>query len=176
VAYDAERILRAIQTLLQDELAGALDAVEALWMGIEPIALADPTAIDLGYKPVILELPSSSYPIISIFGMERSPETAQAGQWKTVELRYSVRLEYVVAGGDAATASLASHRYAEAIVSVLQSQRDFEGYSQMFWEPTVRLTEVGRHPVNGMTGDMFDDAEVDYIRLGAIDLVLEGQS
>lgn len=173
MAYDGERIIKAIQTLINANVSDELDAVEVLWSE-DQIALDDPVDVALGYKPTILELPSTGYPIVSIFGYQRNPRDAQAGRIGTEDVTHDVRIEFAVVADDETTAAKISHRYAEALIRVLQSQRIFDGYAQDHHEPTVTLAAITRHSSGGTTGDMFSTTDVDYIRLGEIALSLTG--
>ena len=174
MAYDNERILKAVLTLLQANLADELDAVEALWQATDPVTLPDPVTWFEGHKPTVLELPSMSFPFVAVLVPNRTPEEGQAGRWGYEETLHDVMIHFFVVAADEATVAKIAYRYAEAIIRVLQSQRVIGEYAQRHYEPAVSLSVASRHTVGGTSGDAFSEEEVDYIRMGEVATTLEG--
>lgn len=172
MAYDAERVMKGIKNLLQAELPGALDAVEALWQSEDPYALPDPATWHEGFKAYILEVPSDEFPFVSILVPNRKPVTKQAGRWGQQDVVHEAGVHCFVVADTQENVSKLAHRYAEALTRVFQSQRVIAGHGQTNYEPEVAISEVVRHPKGGVTGDLFDAADTDYIRVVVVTLDL----
>lgn len=174
MAYENEAVMRAIQTLLEDELTDALDVVEASWQAVDPVALPDPVAYHPGYKLTILELPSTSFPFVSILAPNRSPFESQAGRLGQEDVRIEAALHVFVIADDEATVTKLAHRYAEALVNVFQANQVIAAHAQRHWEPAVRVGVTERHAKGGTSGDLFDPESTDFIRIVEIQLDLVG--
>jgi hypothetical protein len=174
MAYDSERILKAVKALLQTNLPDELDAVEALWQATDPVTLPEPVTWFEGHKPTVLELPSTSFPFVAVLVPNRTSEEGQAGRWGYEEVLHEAAIHYFVVAATEEIVGKIAHRYAEAIVRVLQAQKVIAQYGQRHYEPAVSLSVASRHTIGGTTGDAFDESEVDYIRMGEVATTLEG--
>jgi len=174
MAYENEAVMRAIQALLEDELEAALDAVEAAWQATDPLALPDPVAYHLGYKLTILELPSTSFPFIAIMAPNRFPFEDQAGRLGQEDVTVEAALHVFVIADDEATVTKLAHRYAKALVNIFQDNQVISGHEQRHWEPSVRVGVTERHAKGGTSGDLFDPADTDFIRIVEVQLELVG--
>jgi hypothetical protein len=173
MSYDAERVGAALKTRLEDELPDALDAVEALWADSDPVTLPDPVTWFEGHKPTVLEMESSEFPFVAVIAAEATPQE-RPSRWGYQEEMLMGFVDYFVVAADEATVNKITHRYAEAILSVLQEERFiYEGYGQQDYRPRVRLSEASRHAKTA-NADMFKDADVDFIQMGRVEVVLEG--
>lgn len=171
MAYDAERVGQGLLDLLEDELADALDAVEVLWSA-DPVTLPDSETWHFGHKPTVLELESSSFPFVSAIAIGTTPED-RPSRWGYQEETIPVYVDYFVVADTESVVNKRAHRYAEAIVSVLQAQRVIEGYQQQDYRPGVNLSEASRH-AKTEDADMFNDDDVDFIQGGRVSVVFEG--
>jgi len=171
MAYDSEKVGKALKAQLQAELPDTLDAVEAEWAGEDPVTLPDPVTWFEGHKPTVLELESAAFPFVAVLVPERAPQ-ARPSRWGYQEQDITVFVDFFVVAGDETTVNKRAHRYARAICQVLQAERLLEGYQQSDYEPQVRLSEASRH-ARAVNADMFDDAEVDFIQAGRVIVMLE---
>lgn len=171
MAYNNERLARAIITILSEELPTALDAVEDLWASAAPATLPNPVDIVLGHKPTLLALPSAAFPLVCVIPPTRQPQRGPA-TWGAQEQIISVYLDYFTVAEDEDTVNIQTMRYAEALVTTMQGHRSVAGCRQSDFEPAVDLSEATRH---GRTSDadMFDVAQVDFIQGGRITLTFE---
>ena len=171
MALNAERLARAIKTLIESDLEDKLEAVETLWTDTSPITLAEPANVFLGHKPTLLEMPSSAFPIICVITPQRDPQQEHS-RWGYQEQTVMVYLDFFTVASDEATVNLATWRYAEALVALLQDNRVIAGCAQLDFEPGILFSEASRHATY-VQGDMQDDASVDFIQGGRIMLAFE---
>lgn len=173
MAYNAERIVDTYTTFLQENLADALDAVEVLWAD-DPVTLADPVTWYKGYNPVLLEMPSTSFPFVGLLAGERRPERGEneVASWGYQEQEVTLFIDYFVVGDSHADVNRMAYRYAEAICNVLQSEKSPGGYPQWNFEPLVSLYEAIKHrKIVQATRLKADDW--DYLRGGRIATIIE---
>jgi len=171
VSVENETLARAIKTLLDDELPAALDAVEAEWAAIQAITLSNPVTTFIGHKPTILDEPSTSFPFVAVIVPNREP--LEGGEWGFQDVAYDVLIDYFVIAADESIVNLAALRYAQALVSMLQTHSIISGYAQRNYEPPLTLSEASRHLKGGTVGDAFDTSDVDYVQMGRITIRLQ---
>lgn len=172
MAYDAEHVGKALLARLQAALPGELDTVETEWAGDDPVTLADPATWFEGHKPTVLEMASDEFPFVATIVALRTPE-ASLSRWGYQERTITAFVDYFVVADDEETVNKRTHRYAQAIVAVLQGERVMHGYQQQDYEPEVRLSEASRH-ARTANADMFVDTNVDFIQAGRVAVMLEG--
>lgn len=174
MAYENELIMKAVLALLNSGLAGKLDEVETFWQGQgDPLTLPDVVTIHEGYKQTVLELPSTSFPFISILVPNRSP-VREGAEWGYQEVVVTAGLHAFVIADDEETVSKLSHRYTQALVLLFQGQHAIAGHSQLNYEPETSGGVTERHPKNGVEGDLFNPDETDFIRIVEVKLELKG--
>jgi hypothetical protein len=174
MAYENELVMKGIKALLQAQLPGKLDEVETYWQGQgDPLTLPDPVAYHEGYKQTVLELPSTSFPFLSILVPNREPQR-EGAEWGYQEVAVIGGVHAFVIADDETTVSKMAHRYAQAIVLVFQSQQAIAGYSQLNYEPEVRVGVTMRHAKDGVAGDLFDPDKTDFIRIVEVLARLKG--
>lgn len=142
-AYQTEPIGWAILDILEAQLSGALDNVEAE-VTRDPLTLPDPVAYDMGFDEAILALAVDQFPVVSFIGAPLQPATGlRRSDQRVSEAIHNVTLEYAVVhlARDGATsrvlkheAALVNFRYAEAIIGVLRNNGPYAGF-----EPTDEL-------------------------------------
>jgi hypothetical protein len=176
-AYLAEYLERDIETLISANIAAALDVVEAEWSAIDPVTLPNPVNYDRGYRSWMLDLASTAYPYILTIFTERTPNAGQAGRLKMQDVEYAGTVStFVVADTEAEVVKIA-HRYAQAILAILQTDMTFRGCKQRDWKPAVKvIADNVTHLKAGASGDTYDSDDVDYIRLVEIDIVMRETS
>jgi len=172
MAYEAEWVRDALKTRLEDNFATALDTVEAEWADTDPVTLPDVVTWFLGHKPTVLELESSAFPFVAIIIADRVPKAAPL-RWGYQERVIAAYVDYFVVAADETTVNKIAHRYAEAIISILQAENVIEGFTQMNYEAEVRLSEASRH-AKYKEADMFAALDVDFIKMGRVTVPLEG--
>jgi hypothetical protein len=174
MGYDAERVGKALKERLESELPDALETVEAAWAGSDPVTLPEPATWFRGHKPTVLELESSSFPFVAVIVAETEPKSAPS-RWGYQEEELPVFVDYFVVADDEATVNKRVHRYAEALLTVLQEERVVEGYQQRDYRPRVRLSEASRH-AKTRTADMLVPVEgdEDFIQMGRIQVTFDG--
>jgi len=172
-SYEGETIERAAETLLQDNIGDALDAVEARWVSIDALTLAEPANWGRGYRAFMLELPSTYYPYVLTI-VERFEPEGQAGRRSAQNAAYQlVYTAWVVADTEADVVDIA-HRYGEAIVDVLQDSPEIAGRMQRNQKPAVRIyADNVVHLKAGVSGDAQSTDDVDYLRMVEITQFLE---
>lgn len=170
--YEGETIERAVLTLLQANIGSALDAVEARWTGDNALTLPEPVNWSRGYRLWMLERPSTWYPYVLVSVTEWTPR-GQEARWSGQNAGYSLYINaFVVADSEDNVVALA-HRYAEAIVDILQDDPEVAGRQQLNQKPSVRiLADNAVHLTAGASGDLGDSDDVDYIRMIEIEQVL----
>jgi hypothetical protein len=176
LAYDNELVLKAVKTYLAAGIGDALDDVEADWVTAgDPVALPDPVTYFEGYKPTFLEMESAEYPLVAIMADERRPESggSQKAEWGYQEQVISCTVNFVVVADDEETVNKIAHRYAQALVDLMQAQRGFEGYTQVDYEPAVTLAPASRHPKTH-EANLQEAAQTDFIKVGVIETAMEG--
>jgi len=172
MAYKAEWIRNAIKTRLEDNFAAALDTIEAEWADTDPVTLPDVETWFLGHKPTVLELESSEFPFVAIIIADRVPKTEPI-RWGYQEQVITAYVDYFVVAADETTVNKIAHRYAEAIITILQGENVIEGFTQQNYEAEVALSEASRHAKH-KEADMFAEADVDFIKMGRVTILLEG--
>lgn len=170
--FDNERIARAVKTRLEARLTAALSTVAAGWAGEDPVALSTVATWFYGHKPTVLELPSTAFPFLAVLPVGRSPERGQYG-WGFQDQNPRVYVDWFVVAEDETLADKVCSRYAEAVLDVVQGQRAYAGYDQVDYEPSVDLSEASRHPKTA-AANMFEDADVDFIKMGRMTLEFGG--
>jgi len=173
MAFNLERVARAWLAAIQADLPDALDAVEALWTGTDPVTLPNPVNYFLGYKPTIPELPSTSFPWVAVLVQEREPVSTGEPEWGAQAQRLTVYLDFFVVADTEQAANLMGFRYAEAMVRVTQGHYVVEGCRQRNYEAKVTLSNAMRHP-KAQDADMTDARWVDFIEMGRIEIQVEG--
>jgi len=170
--YEGETIERAALTLLQGSIGAALDAVEVRWTEDNALTLPEPVNWSRGYRLWMLERPSTWYPYLLVSVTEFQPQGGELR--RTAQLAgYSLSINaFVVADTEDEVVTLA-HRYAEALVDILQANPEISGRQQLNQKPAVRiLADNAVHLVAGVSGDVEDSADVDYMRMVEIEQVL----
>jgi len=169
--FDNEHIAKAVETLLEAELGDALDTVETEWAS-DPVTLPEPETWFYGHKPTVLELESADFPFLAVIPTARRPLRSHY-TWGFQDQNPVVYVDwFVVATGETTVDKLCS-RYAQAVLAVVQSQRAYYGYDLVDYEPQIDLSEASRHPKTA-DSDMFDDAQVDFIKMGRMTLEFGG--
>lgn len=178
MSYQGETAERALQALLQTYLPAALDAVEARWAGITPIALPEPANWTRGYRMWMLNLPGTDYPYITTIVAQANPRE-QPGRLEATDESYDFLIAaFIVADAEDEAVDVA-HRYAEAIVDVLESHRVIGAEPNRFRlstdKPQVRIIADNQtHKKAGKVGDSYKAADVDYLRLAEVQGALLG--
>jgi hypothetical protein len=176
MAYTAEALRSGIKEFLETKLADALDVVEAEYAGTDPVTLDDPVTWHEGHNPEVLELESTAFPFVAVMVADRTPQRGgSTGQWGYQEFDAQAYIDYFVVADDIATVNKIVHRYAKAIVAVLQTERYIADHNQNNYEPGVKISEASRHPKTA-DADMFNPDDVDYIQAGRVIVFLEGSS
>lgn len=170
--YLAEWLERDVETLIQNGIGAALDLVEAEWTATDTQALPEPANWDRGYRSWMLDLPSTSYPYVLTMFPNRN-----AGKIEGLKLQqatYQGTISIFVVGNTEAIADKIAKRYAQAVISVLQSQMVVRGCELRDWKPGVQiLADSSVHLRAGSSGDTYDADDVDYMRLVDITLAYE---
>jgi hypothetical protein len=173
MSYDNERIGTTLNTRLQTNIGAALDTVEATWTARgDPVTLPEPVTWFDGHKPTVLEMVSAEFPFVAVIVGSRSPRSDPI-RWGYQVCRVVVWVDFFVVATTEAMVNKIAHRYAEAIVAVLQGERHVEGYRQTDYEPEVVLSEASRHAKTA-NADLFNDAHVDFIQAGRVVVNFEG--
>lgn len=177
MAYTGEELRSGVVTFLQAGIAAALDTVEAGYAASDPVTLDDIVTWHEGHNPEVLELESTAFPFMAVMVGNRIPDQSKQGraQWKFQEFDVLVYVDCFVVADDIATVNKRVHRYAKAIVAVLQTQRYIEGHKQNNYEPEVKISEATRHPKTA-NSDLFNSDDVDYIQVGRVIVSFEGSS
>lgn len=170
--FDIEHLTRAVKTQLETVMAAQLDAVEAEWAAIDPLTLPDVVTWYYGHKPTVLELPSASFPFVSTIPARRATVRTNYG-WGYQDQNQVVYVDWFVVAADETTADKLCSRYAQAVLAAVQAQRSYYGYDQVDFEPGIELSEASRHPKTA-AANMFNDAEVDFIKMGRMTLEFGG--
>jgi hypothetical protein len=174
MAYDNERIARALLAHLQANLGGTLDAVEALWLTTDALTLPDPVTWFMGYKPTLLELPVTAFPFVATLAPEREPVSLVKPTWGYQSQSVRTFVDFCVSAYDEATANKMGWRYSEAIIAALKLSSAFVGYRQVSYEPQARMISFTRHMVAPDNADAFNAEDVYYTYVGSVSVELEG--
>lgn len=175
MAYHGETLERALETLLQTNIAAALNTVEARWSAIDPVTLPDPANWSRGYRMFMLDLVSTFYPYVLTMITDRMPEVGQAGRLKMQDVIYKATISAFVVANTEDDVSAIAHRYLEAIIDILQASLVIGGFKQRHYEPVTRIVADNVvHLRAGDSGDPENAADVDYMRLVEVDIELEG--
>ena len=172
MSYEGETVERALEALVQGGIDGELAAVEGRWTGDDALSIVRPRSYSRGYRAFMAELPSSQMPYIVTIVSQALPQGG-SGRLDTQDVHYPFTINVWCVGADEDTAVTVAHRYAEAIVDLLEAHRvvfadppQGTGYRQTTDVPQVRIyadNEV--HLVEGYKGDVHKSDDVDYLRL-----------
>jgi hypothetical protein len=165
VSYEGETVERAIDDLIQAEIDDALTTVEARWTGDDALTITRPQMYSRGYRAFMAEMPSSSMPYVVTIVSQAQPQGG-AGRFDVQDVHYPFSINVFCVGSTEAIAVDTAHRYAEAIVDILEANRVISGYRQTTDIPSVEIfadNEV--HLVDGYKGDIQNSDDVDYLRL-----------
>jgi hypothetical protein len=163
MAYRNEDLERAVDERLQATLPDALNSVEARWAATDDQSLTDPVAYYRGYRTLLLDTPSSAFPMVITWAHQRTPQGGVKTRMQ--EVRAQVSIQAWVAGTTEAIVNSVAHRYTEAIVDVLQAQKVIGGYSQLHFEPATDQTQSIVHLRAGTSGDYDAANDIDYLRM-----------
>jgi len=169
--YRNEDLERAIDARLQGAMAAALLAVVARWAEIDDVALTEPVSWYRGYRSLLLETPSSSFPIVWTWAHQRAPVGGVKSRMQGV--RAEVAIQVWLAEDTEAIANTVGHRYTEAIIDILQAQKVIGGWSQVNFEPAAEQTQSIVHLRAGSTGDYENANDIDYIRMVEVTVIFE---
>lgn len=175
--YANEIAQRAVMDALFTSFGMALAEVEAMWQGAgSDVELPAPVTWFSGHNPTVLELPSTAFPFVSVIDAGRNPTSPKAA-WGYQEQVISLFVDWFVVAEDAATVNLICQRYAQALCQVLARSRVLSSelpdlaFSQEDYELAVTLSEASRHGKftgDDLGADMFNPADVDFIKGGRI--------
>lgn len=171
-AYDGERISRLVLAILETELPAALEAVEARWADEAAVPLTDPVTLHLGFKPTLLELESSAFPIIAVIPGERIPQ-GSVKAWGAQREHLVIDTHFFVAAGSIDEVEPQVWRYAEAIVGVFQNNRVIGRFAQEDYKPEIEFGVAGRHP-KARGANLQKDSDTDYVQGGRVTIELAG--
>ena len=145
-----EVVLKALKTLLEDELPAKIDEVEAQWASSQTICddwtlEADPITLDdiSGYVISGTDLIPVEwiFPRIFIFGWEISPEN-EFEQEFTGRYNLALALRLIVSGDDHERLEKVTMRYMQAIMKVLKGDDQIKQTVYPISIPRVSFTEV----------------------------------
>lgn len=173
MAYDNERIGKAIKAHLVADLPAQLDVVEAAWTATDPLALPEPVTWFEGYKPTVLEMAQDEFPYVGILVPVREVGTGKA-QWGYQGQMVHAFVDFAVCAEDEATANKMGYRYAEALCLTLKRSASFAGFTQVNYEPPVSLVSFTRHLKDPANADAFSADDVYYLALKSIAVDLTG--
>jgi len=119
-----EKVARAIQTHLQNDMATELDVVETYWSGEgHALTLAGPVTWLLGFHPTVVERAKADYPIIAVTALEEDPSGERSDQWGYAEGIVPAIINWFVEADTETDCNLTVWRYGEAIDAVMRSHR-----------------------------------------------------
>jgi hypothetical protein len=171
-AYNAEYLAKLVKARLENQLEDALSDVEDRWSDDDPLTLPTPITYFYGYNPTVLEMESSEFPYVATLSPGREP--LGRSEWGYQSEEVTVYVDFFCVSDDATTVSKITDRYAEAIMTVLQSDRWFgKGYGQRDFRPSVDISVASRHSKT-KNADMFDEDDIDFIQGGRVEIVLQG--
>jgi len=182
MAYTSEDLRAALKVRLVDNISAALDDVEAIYAATDPIALAEPVTWHEGHNPGVLLMESTEFPFVAVLVGSRRPDRSVKGraQWGYQEFEPVAWVDYFVVADELATVNKIVHRYARAIVAILQGERYISGcdfYKQVDFEPEVNISEASRHPKIAKANMLVDtEADIDYIQAGRVVVPFEGST
>ena len=142
--YDNEYVAVTLLAALQASMRDALDVVEATWTARgDPITLPSPVTWHRGANPIILELESDDFPYVSVLVPARTP-VADSGsdQPGFGEQTAQVWVEFLLVDEVVETVNSMSHRYAEALTSLLRTNHNLRGYEMTEEEPEVNQSTI----------------------------------
>lgn len=175
MTWKGELLERGLDTVLQSGIVAALDVVEARWSAIDAITLPEPANYASGYRPWMLTLPSTAYPYLLTIVSQRATRNQDAYQLGFGQGSYQHQWSAFLIGQDEDEAVAIAHRYAEALVDLLQANRVVEGCIQVYHEPAIQIYAENRmHLIEGERGDLQDSQDVDYMRLIELTQTWEG--
>jgi len=173
MAYRGEDLERAVETLLQAQIGAALTAAATRWAAIDPVTLDEPQTWHRGYQDLILEFPSTSYPYVVIQAPLRRPVEGKGGLGEQ-PVKHDLAISIFVLGDTPAEANTVAHRYAEAVVAVLQANQVVSGFTQQNYEPKAEIVAGNiTHQKAGTSGDMYNEDDIDYMRYVHITQTME---
>jgi len=175
MTYDGEELERALVSLFEDGLGAALETVAARKSEDTGIELTEPVYYWRGYRGWMLDLPSTSFPILLGMALQREPTDGRFDQGGMQEVAWAAMITIFVIGSTEQEAVTKAHRYAEAICEVLYDNPEIYGYSRVDYEPAVRiLADNEKHMTAGTTGSQLSDDDYDYVRMVEVTQTLEG--
>lgn len=145
-----EVVLKALKTLLEDELPAKIDEVEAQWAATQEICedwalAADAITMDDICEYVIsgtdLIPVEGRFPRIYIFGWEISPEN-EFEQEFTGRYNLALALRLIVSGDDHERLEKVTMRYMQAIMKVLKDDDQIKQTVYPISIPRISFTEV----------------------------------
>jgi hypothetical protein len=172
VSYEGETVERAIDKLIQHNIDAALSAVEARWTDDDALPIARPRSYSRGYRAFMADLPSSSMPYVVTIVSQAQPQGG-SGRLDAQDVLYPFSINAWCVGADEDAAVTVAHRYAEAVVDILEANRVIfadpsrgAGYRQTTDVPQVEIyADNEAHLVDGYKGDIQNSDDVDYLRL-----------
>lgn len=156
-----EKVARAVQTHLQNDLAAQLAAVQAYWTSQgSTLALAEPETWLLGFHPTVVERPREDYPIIAVTALEEDPDrNSHTDQWGYGEGVVPAIINWFVAADSEANCNLYLWRYGEAIDAVMRDHNRLAERISIAGDsyiPSTDTTNPYRQPPPlGSEGDYF---------------------
>jgi hypothetical protein len=122
-----EYVAKAAQTHLQAELANALDDIEAEWTAEDdPITLDNIETWHLGFLPTVVELPQSSFPVLTTVAGDEDPAAdplTLANQWGYGEGTIPLIINWFVYDTDEEISYKKCLRYGQAVAAVMRAHR-----------------------------------------------------
>jgi hypothetical protein len=170
--YRSEDLERGVDALLQANLSAALDTAQSRWASIDAETLPDPVSYVRGYRTLMLELPSTAFPIVLTWAHARAPFGPVQTGLQQVEPQ--ITIEAVVVADTEAALNRIAHRYLEAIVAVLQTSRSIAGYTQVNREPATNMTQNIEHLKHAVSGDVYKATDLEYMRVVTVTVLFRG--
>jgi len=170
--YLAEWLEHDVEALIQASIGAALDLVEAEWSATDALTLPEPANYDRGYRTFMLDKASTEYPYVLTMFPTRTSGKIEGEQLQ--QSTYQGTISIFIVGSTEAIADKIAKRYAQAVISILQSQQTIRGCTLRDWKPSVEiLADSATHLVAGNEGDTYNPNDVDYMRLVDITLAYE---
>jgi hypothetical protein len=153
MSYKGEKIAKAIEALLESKLADALGAVGGRWAG-DPVDLDTDVEFLFGHHPTVLERPKADFPIIAVMAAESTP-VPTSDQWILPTKSYETFVDVFVAGDDEEEVSKRLLRFCEAVVDVMEANREVGSGLNQTDSPSLSPSEVNRQHEPGMNVEFF---------------------
>lgn len=87
------------------------------------------------------------------------------------DVRAQVSIQAWIVGHTEAIVNAVAHRYAEAIIDILQEQKVVGTWTQLNFEPEVEQTQSIIHLRAGTSGDYENANDIDYLRMVEVSVV-----